>query len=131
MSEEEEIQPSTALIVIGNAMFFRPEEDVLAVTIFAKGSLASALSHAAPSSLENIHIVVKGSEVFQLYDEGALSSFRPLLQPGAQVTFHVLSNPSPEQLDTIKMSLVMSEFKLEAEQEGPDGTIIMVGKKVE
>ena len=127
--DEEEIQPTTALVVLGNAMFFQPEGDVLAVTILSKTALPGALSHANPDSLEDIHIIVKGSELSEMYDEDALTKFRPLLKAEGKVTFHVLQNPSPEQMDTIKMSLVMAQFKILAEQDGPDGSMIMVGQK--
>jgi len=140
--------PSTALIILGEAMFLQPDgEGVLSVTVTAKEELSTCLQLAEGngvehSSLDDVHVVVKSNDVPRLYDPDAPQSFYSLLRPGGAVNFHVLSgeeiggtshaSPAPEEVgETIKMSLVLAELRVESEAQGPNGTKILVGRKAD
>jgi len=126
-------QPNTALIVLGDAMFFNPETtEVLAVTITAKENLATSLQQAETASLETLHLVVKSADITRLYDSDAIASLVPALQPNAEVTVHVLNpggQPEEDVIATVRTSLVLGGLRLEVEQAGPDGSWIITARR--
>jgi hypothetical protein len=128
--------PSTALIILGEAMFLKPDDDdddVVSFTVTTLDGLATCLVSAEPLSLATLHIVVKSKDISRLYDPYALSSFHALLQPGALVHFHVLSEggTSDDDMETIKLSLIMAELQVETEEEGPDGSKMLTSRKLD
>ena len=135
-------QPSiqTAIVVLGNAMFFKPEsEQVLSITLHDKERLSTCFDDdttiivPGSESLESLHIVVKSNDIDRLYDTEALSSesIGGRLKPGAQVVFHILSEGGTAfgGAETIRMSLVLGSFRLHSENEDAEGNIIIVGVK--
>lgn len=126
--------PKTALIVLGEAMYFQPSADVVSVTILAKSALKTALTSVAPACLENLHVVVKGVDVSNMYDADALPVLVEALQPNGTVTAHLLVSAegvkaSDEDVDTLRTSFVMAGLRLGGEEENPDGSKILVGQK--
>mmetsp|Transcript_24017 Transcript_24017/g.48605 ORF Transcript_24017/g.48605 Transcript_24017/m.48605 type:complete len:147 (-) Transcript_24017:214-654(-) len=133
-------QPTTALIVLGDAMFFQAEsDDVLSITIMQaeKEYLCGCLEarKAAQASLDNIHIVVKCTNFSTLYDPEAIKSFEPYLRPGAAMTVHILANtdvgskPGEDDIDAARMSLVLGGLRMEVEQAAQDDSWVLTAKK--
>ena len=134
-------QPTTALIVLGNAMFFQPEANVLSATLTSREEFASCLQSngAALDSLDVVHIVVRSCDVSTLYDPDAVSSFIPILRPGAQMTVHALpadggqedeqTPVQPGDVDIIRMSLALAGLHLQVEAEGENGAWMLTARK--
>jgi len=163
--EETSASPSTAVIVLGEALFFQPDsDDVLAVTVFSRSAFGTSLSSmeggaaaavdAAASAVQvdgssnnetsssplltAIHIVTKTSSLDSIYDPEALASHvAPRLQEGGELTVHVMPSQhgggatvEAEDLESVRTSLVLAHLRIEAEQEGPDGSRVVMAKKV-
>jgi hypothetical protein len=87
----EEAQPTTAIVVLGEAMFFKPQANVISITLFYREQFREALDQmAVPDSLEIMHIVVRSSDLNSLYDPEAIKEFVPCLKGGAELMVHVL-----------------------------------------
>lgn len=132
--EEEEEQPKTALIVVGDAMFFQPTKEVVSVTILAKSAMKTALTSVANKSLENLHLVVKGVDVSTMHDGDAITVYADSLQEDGTISAHLLvsnegAKPAEEDLQTVKTSFVMAGLKIVGETQNPDGSIVLTGQK--
>lgn len=132
MSEEEATataqQPTTAIIVLGDAMMFQPSDEVLSVTITAKEEMSNCMHNVAADSIEALHVVLRASSIGILYDENAIGSFVSCLRKNAEVTVHLLNNPSESDLQTIKMSLVMAGLRIDEEAVGSDGSNVVTAR---
>lgn len=131
----ESSQPKTALIVLGDAMFFQPSSDVISVTILAPSAMKTALTSAQACSLETIHVVVKGVSVSTLYDPESIPILCNYLVPNGQLTAHVLvsaegTKPVADDLEGIKTSLVLAGLRIVDETENPDGSRTLTGQKL-
>mmetsp|Transcript_10188 Transcript_10188/g.11828 ORF Transcript_10188/g.11828 Transcript_10188/m.11828 type:complete len:187 (-) Transcript_10188:393-953(-) len=125
-------EPTTAVIVLGDAIIFRPSNEVLSATIFSKEALASCLDkQAEPSSISSLHLIVKANSISTLYDADAIPNFVPVLSPGAEFSVHVMENASDEDIDTIKISLVLANFRVVNEELHEGGTRVLTAKLVE
>mmetsp|Transcript_15561 Transcript_15561/g.18968 ORF Transcript_15561/g.18968 Transcript_15561/m.18968 type:complete len:177 (+) Transcript_15561:189-719(+) len=125
-------EPTTAVIVLGDAIIFRPSNEVLSATIFSKEALASCLDNQAePSSISSLHLIVKANSISTLYDADAIPNFVPVLSPGAEFSVHVMENASDEDIDTIKISLVLANFRVVNEELHEGGTRVLTAKLVE
>ena len=121
VAEEVQEQPTTGLIVIGDAMIFKPNSMVLQVTITERSHMATCVT-ADLDSLETLHIIVKANNVMDMYDPDSITKFMPHLKENAEVTVHVLENPGSEHMDIVKMSLVLAGLRVECETDASDGT---------
>ena len=85
--------PNTAIVLIGNEIFFKPGGNVISATVTKREDLSTCLdSRAGPSSLDSLHLIMKASSVPTLLDADALSSFVPHLRPSAEVIVHITDN---------------------------------------
>eukprot|EP00551_Chaetoceros_affinis_P007581 CAMPEP_0203662970 /NCGR_PEP_ID=MMETSP0090-20130426/750_1 /ASSEMBLY_ACC=CAM_ASM_001088 /TAXON_ID=426623 /ORGANISM="Chaetoceros affinis, Strain CCMP159" /LENGTH=128 /DNA_ID=CAMNT_0050525827 /DNA_START=55 /DNA_END=441 /DNA_ORIENTATION=- len=122
MSSEE---PNTAVVLIGNDIFFKPGSNAISATITKREDLSTCLeSKAEPSSLDSFHLIMKASSVPTLFDPDALSSFVPLLRPSAEVIVHIMDNPGEEDIDTVKVALVLANLRVESQQTGEGAYIV-------
>mmetsp|Transcript_18986 Transcript_18986/g.23921 ORF Transcript_18986/g.23921 Transcript_18986/m.23921 type:complete len:127 (+) Transcript_18986:88-468(+) len=117
---------STAVVVLGNDTFFKPSfPGVCSATVTKREDLSTCLNtEAGPSSLSFLHIVMKAMTLSALFDPGALSSFLPLLRPNAEVIVHIMDYPGEEDVDTVRMALVLANLRIESEEEVMGATII-------
>lgn len=123
-------QPSTAIIVLGDAMLFKPSNEVLSVTVTTREQLCTCLDEkAAPDSLETLHMVLRANAMENLYDSDAIKLLTPSLREEGQLTVHVLEQAGSEHADTIKMSMVLAELFVEEESESADGSRTVTGRK--
>jgi hypothetical protein len=68
-------QESTAVIVLGEAMFLQPSVDVISLTIFTKSAMMNALpTSVRDESLTQIHIIVKTHTIQDFYNADAIAS---------------------------------------------------------
>jgi hypothetical protein len=138
-----ESTPSTVLIMLGSMHFEHAgTADVLSLKISSPeeslGTLEDASKRVAPNTVEALHLVMKSSSISSLFEETLLSTFFDSLKPGTgEVIVHVLPESSvlademPVQandVDAIRMGLVVTGFRLEMEQE-QDGSWILLAKK--
>lgn len=137
MSESQneiETQPTTAIVVLGEAMFFKPQARVISVTLFQREQFKEALDKmAGPESLEIMHVVVKAKEIEKLYDPGAIPEFFPCLKPGCEFNVHIVVGEAEQAGDDdvgeIKTSLVLSGLRLRSDQIAGDGSRIVTAVK--
>lgn len=132
--EEEQIPPTTALITLSQNLLFKPEGNVLHMTILVKSALASCLdNHVKPESLESIHLVMRSLDVSTMFDEQAIVAWAPYLQPGGEIAVHFVSTDgaqvSDEDVGTVRMSFVMAELRAGPLGEAPDGSKHLSGTK--
>ncbi len=128
MSSEE---PNTAVVLIGNDIFFKPGSNAISATTTKREDLSTCLeSKAEPSSLDSFHLIMKASSVATLFDPDALSSFLPLLRPNAEFVVHIMENPGEEDVDTVKMALVLANLRVESQQAG-EGALIISSRLVQ
>jgi hypothetical protein len=126
----------TALIVLGEALFFQPEDEtVLSLTVTNAGEMTPSLLaefHIPLDSLEVLHIIVKSSGIVRLYNSDAIASYVTFLKAGGELTVHVLGHegsPSDDDYETIRASLVLAELWIESHGEMADGSKCMTGRK--
>uniref|UniRef100_A0A7S1Y154 Uncharacterized protein n=1 Tax=Grammatophora oceanica TaxID=210454 RepID=A0A7S1Y154_9STRA len=139
-SSDNNDHPTTGLITMGGAMFFRPSDPtdstILSVMVTKKEDLANSLDAATNETLEVIHLIVKSLEMNRLYDSDAIAVLKDKLLPGGELTVHVLSNGeehsapvSPEDVDEVRSSLLLAGLMLEVEGEGPGGAWTVSARK--
>jgi hypothetical protein len=131
---EEEAQPTTAICVLGEAMFFRPEAHVISITLFLKEQFKDALDRmAVPDSLETMHVVIQNKDVNTLYDGDAIPVFVPFLKAGADFIVHIIVGENEqvgdEEVETVRTSLIMGGLRLESDVPGADGSRTINCKK--
>mmetsp|Transcript_10111 Transcript_10111/g.18948 ORF Transcript_10111/g.18948 Transcript_10111/m.18948 type:complete len:163 (+) Transcript_10111:60-548(+) len=130
----EEAQPTTAIVVLGEAMIFKPQAHVISITLLYREQFREALEHMAePDSLEIMHIVVKSNDLNDLYDPDAIIEFVPCLKDGAEMIVHVLvgenQTSSDEDGEVVRMSLVGAGLRLQSEVMGEDGSRMLTATK--
>jgi hypothetical protein len=126
-STDDEPQLTTAIIVLGEAMFFKPQAHVISITLLQREQFADALDQmAGPDSLDTIHVAVKTSDISELYDGEALHNFMPCLRAGAVFTVHVIAGENQVSGDddsaTIRLSLVMAGLRFKSDCLQGDGS---------
>ena len=128
MSENnDEPQPTTAIIVLGEAMFFKPQANVISITLLQREQFAEALDQmAGPDSLDILHVAVKSNDLSQLYDPEALPNFVPCLKAGALFSVHVISSENQisgeDDSAMIRLSFVMAGLRFKSDMPQGDGT---------
>jgi hypothetical protein len=140
---DDEYAPTTVLIMLGSMHFEHAgSADVISLKISSPEELSETLQNGSkmvkPETLEAVHVVLKSSSISSLFDDTVLSTFyEGLIAETGEVMIHVLPESSvtaedmPVQagdVDTIRMSLVMSGLRLEMEQ-SQDGSWILVARK--
>ena len=132
-NSDDEPQPTTAIIVLGDAMFFKPQAHVISITLLQREQFADALDQMAePDSLEMIHVAVRTNDLSELYDPDALPNFVPYLKAGSVFTVHIIAGENQvsgeDDSATIRLSLVMAglRFKLDSPQGDGSRTITAV-----
>lgn len=140
MADSDVYSPSTILVMLGPLHFeHEGSKDVLSVKISNPEERAEHLQEAAksvtPSSVDNLHVILKSSSVSSLYDDTILSTFFDTLKPGAEATVHILGHADmPVQFDDcgeIRTSFAMAGLRLEQEglTEGDEGGWTLMGRK--
>lgn len=140
MSGEDEDAPTTVLVLLGEMHFEHSgKSEVLSVKIYTpeerSGVLEAAAQKLKPSSLDQLHVILKSSATSSLYDQTAVSTFVEALKPGAEVTVHVMGSQDMPvhagDVEGIRMSLVLSGLRLVQEglTEGDDGGWVLVAEK--
>lgn len=135
MAEEDtEAQPTTAIVVLGEAMFFKPQAHVISITLFQREQFRDALDQmAVHDSLDTMHVVVKTSELDALYDPEAIKEFYPCLKVGAELAVHVIvgenETPGEEDGSIVRTSLVLAGLRVQDESMGADGSRILTAIK--
>mmetsp|Transcript_12629 Transcript_12629/g.18382 ORF Transcript_12629/g.18382 Transcript_12629/m.18382 type:complete len:143 (-) Transcript_12629:196-624(-) len=128
-------QLSSALLTLGDAMFFKPTDEVICERVTAKEDLVGALDgKAEDSSLDVIHIVVGEKDFDRLYDEDSISAFQPLLKDGGELTVHLLCGDGrmagEDSMNTIQASLVVGGLRFEQLAQGiEDGSYAFTARK--
>lgn len=130
----EEPQPTTAIVVLGEAMFFKPQANVISITLFYREQFREALDQmAAPDSLEVMHIVVRSIDLKTLYDPEAIKEFVPCLKGGAELMVHVLvgenQTSGDEDGETVRESLVLAGLRIQSEVMTENGSRIVTATK--
>ncbi|KAG7372344.1 hypothetical protein IV203_018487 [Nitzschia inconspicua] len=143
IEEIEVYAPSTILIMIGSMHFEHAgNADVLSLKISSPedrmGTLEDARKQVAPNTVEALHVVSKSSSISSLFDDSILSTFYDVLIPGkGEVMVHILPESSAladempvqaDDVDAIRMGLVMAGYQLEMEQQ-QDGSWILLARK--
>jgi hypothetical protein len=128
---------ATAVIVLGDAMFFRPtgEEDdgIVSATVTEKEQLSTCLAHVAVGTLHTVHVIVKAASLDGLYDPEAMRAhIAPLLRPNGIVVFHALEHAADEEhVEAIALSLVLAGLRIELVEDGAaGGAKIVTARKV-
>ena len=86
--------PTTAVILIGDGIFFKPGSDALSVTITKREELSNCLdSKAEKSSIGAMHLIIQAASVSTLFDPDAIHSFAPLFRSDGEMYVHILGNP--------------------------------------
>eukprot|EP00536_Pseudo-nitzschia_multiseries_P000091 jgi/Psemu1/321449/estExt_fgenesh1_pg.C_20070 len=139
---DDNFAPTTVVVMLGS-MNFDPLQtaDILSLKIASPedmpGTLEEASKHIQPNSLEAVHVLLKSSSVSSLFDVSVLSTFYEGLIPGKEVTVHVLPESAvlaedmpvqPNDVDSVRMGLVMAGLMLRCEQAQDGGWIIMATK---
>ena len=132
--ESEEPQPTTAVVTLGEAMFFRPSSEVITITLLYKHQFKDALDQmAVPDSLETMHVVIMYKDIESLYDGDAIPVFLPFLKAGADFMVHILVGEHEQVgdfwVDEVKTSLVMGGLRLVGDSPGPNGSRVISTKK--
>uniref|UniRef100_A0A7S1BZ52 Uncharacterized protein n=1 Tax=Corethron hystrix TaxID=216773 RepID=A0A7S1BZ52_9STRA len=133
-------QPTTALIILGNALFLQPSDDVLSLTLFSRDDFSKCFSGDGnkatieESSIETLHIIVKSTDFSNMYDPDALISLSKFVKSGCgTVSVHLLAGewgqPGMEDVDVVKTSLIMAGLRLDSLEERDDGSKILTGEK--
>ena len=129
MSSEDTV---TAVILVGDGIWFKPGAEALSVTITQREELSSCLeSKAENGSIGALHIIIQANSVQSLFDPDAMQSFVPLFRPEAEVYCHILGNPGEEDIDVFKMALVLANLRIESQQKGEGNSEIIVAKSVQ
>ena len=118
---------NTAVILIGNeSCFFKPMiHGIHSATISEREELSTCLeSEVEASSLESLHIVMQAMSVSTLFDPTAVSSLVPFLCPNAKVMIHIIGHPGEEDVDTVRVALVLANLNITSEEEVMGGTIV-------
>ncbi|KAG7343400.1 silent information regulator protein Sir2 [Nitzschia inconspicua] len=141
--KEDNYTPSTILIMLGSMHFEHAgSADVLSLKISAPeermGVLEEGRKRVAPNTVESLHLVLKSSSVSSLFEESLLSTFYDSLKPETgEVMVHVLPESAAladempvqaDDVDAIRMGLVMSGYQLEMEKE-EEGSWVLLAKK--
>mmetsp|Transcript_20721 Transcript_20721/g.26776 ORF Transcript_20721/g.26776 Transcript_20721/m.26776 type:complete len:139 (+) Transcript_20721:53-469(+) len=133
-TQNTETQPTTAIVVLGEAMHFKPEAQVISIKLLQREQFRDALEHmAAPDSLEAMHVVIQTKDFMNLYDADAIPEFMPCLKKDADFMVHIVAGEneqvSEEQLDDVKASLVMAGLRFNGVNYGGIGSMLIAGKK--
>ena len=133
--EDEDPQPTTAVILLGEGIFFQPEAYVICLSIFERSALVNCLkTAAADESLETLHLIVQSNQVDAKYDPDCVAPFVTKLKPGGQWTTHVMLQEfqvevSDDAIAAVKESIVLGGLRIQEEATAPDGTWTIVGLK--
>lgn len=122
--------PATAVILIGNDIFFKPASDAISATITSREELSTCLDskNVEPASIESFHLIMRSQSVDTLFDPDAIQSLVPLFSPDAQVCVHIMSSPGEEHIETVKMALVLANLRIEGIHDGGNDTQIVLAK---
>ncbi len=123
--------PTTVVILIGNDIFFRPSVDSMSVHVTQREDLNNCLESQKASSIGALHLVMKEGSVETLFDPDAIQSFAPLLCSDADICVHIMDNPGDERIEKVKMALVLASLKIVTQEDGGNGTQIVVAKKIQ
>ena len=122
-------ESTTAVVLLGGGIFFKPASDAISATVTKKEELSSCLeTKAEKSSIDNFHLIMQASSISPLFDADAIQSFVPLLNTDAEVVVHIMGAPGEEDVDTIKMALVLANMRIEGIQDGEGGAQILTAK---
>lgn len=132
--EDTEAQPTTAIVVLGEAMFFKPHAYIISITLFLKEQFKDALDQmAVHDSLDTMHVVVKTSDLENLYDTEAIKEFYPYLKAGAEFQVHVIAGENEtsgeEDAIVVRTSLVLGGLRFKDQALGGDGSRIVTATK--
>lgn len=123
---------TTAVVLIGDGIFFKPASDAISATVTKKEDLSSCLeTKAEKSSIDSFHLIMQSSSIATLFDPEAIQAFVPLFRPNAEIFVHLMGNPGEEDVDTIKMALVLANIRIEGIQNGEGGAQILAAKLVQ
>ena len=125
-------EPFTALIVLSHSIIFKPDANVLHIVVQDQEDLASCLTLVEESALNALHLVVRAMDVGSMFDPNAFKEWAPKLMAGAELSIHIVADGAQvadDDVDMMRMSLVMAELRLEGQEEQPDGSKIVVGRK--
>mmetsp|Transcript_49323 Transcript_49323/g.55123 ORF Transcript_49323/g.55123 Transcript_49323/m.55123 type:complete len:209 (+) Transcript_49323:61-687(+) len=141
---ENDFKPTTVLIMLGSMHFDSAcSADTLSLKIENPEEMLTVLEEACnqirPNSLKKVHILIKSSSISTLFDESILTAFHDGLLPGMDgvLMVHVLPVSTvmaedmavqPGDVDSIRMSLVLTSFFLESEEE-QDGSWVLTARK--
>ena len=124
MADKDDSPPTKVVVVLGE-MQFDPsgESDILSIKVQLRDELSAALEEAGrlvgPSSLGEIHILIKSSSVGTMFDSEIITTFFDKLRPGGEFTVHVLGSADmpvqPADVNDIRVSLLMANLFLERE----------------
>ena len=131
---DDEPQPTTAIIVLGEAMFFKPQANVISITLLQREQFVEALDQMArPESLETLHVAVKSADLSQLYDPEALPNFVLCLKAGASFSVHVIAGENQvsgeDDSAMIRLSFVMAGLRFKSDLPQGDGSRIISAVK--
>mmetsp|Transcript_22441 Transcript_22441/g.52975 ORF Transcript_22441/g.52975 Transcript_22441/m.52975 type:complete len:193 (+) Transcript_22441:203-781(+) len=139
---DDDFAPTTVVVMLGS-MNFDPVQtsNILSLKISSPEDMANTLEEAAksvrPNSLESVHVLLKSSSVSSLFDVSVLSTFYEGIIPGKEVSIHVLPESAvlaedmpvqPNDVDSIRMGLVIAGLMLRCEQAQDGGWVLMAVK---
>jgi hypothetical protein len=125
-------EAATAVVLIGNGIFFKPAKEAISATTTKLEELSTCLDgKAEPSSIGTFHLIMKASSVATLFDADAMSKFATLMIAGGDLVVHIMENPGEEDVDTVKMALVLANFRIQGVQNGEGGAQLLVAKLVQ
>ena len=128
-AEDDDYTPSTILVMLGPLHFEHAgSADVLSVKITSPEERAEHLKESSKSlkesTVDNLHVVLKSSSISSLYDQSIISNYFEFLKPDAAVSVHVLGSVDmpvqPADCDEIRVSFIMSGYRLEQEGQPED-----------
>lgn len=125
-------ESTTAVVLLGDGIFFKPASDAISATVTKKEELSSCLeTKAEKSSIDNFHLIMQASSIAPLFDSDALQGIAPFLNHGADVVVHIMGAPGEEDVDTVKMALVLASMRIEGIENGEGGAQILTAKLVQ
>jgi hypothetical protein len=132
MSSEEESESVTAVVTIGEGVFFQPSIEAFSATVTHRQELLTCLDSRMidKANIDTLHMIMQTKSMSALYDPDALQTILPSIRSNAEIFIHVLGNPGEEDVDTVKMSLVLASCRIEAVQDGEGGSKIVVARLV-
>jgi len=100
---EEEMAVPTAIVVVGEGMFFQPSGDhiVACVTAFTSEAFATALNQSDGTYLnvDHLHVVTNTRALdTDVFTSQALEQVVPHVKEGGQVVLHVVPNQQQETI---------------------------------